>query len=551
MVYLEPAQELVVALVDARSAAVGGKPVPPLDDAIAAVERAEAETGAELETTKLWGELKTAIEAATSAKPGTPQEAFDAYQPAVDGALGPRRAGRQRVEPDPRPGPRHLLPDGHADRQAADGGRSGRAHEGPRARRDAMDQRVALLSAQDSLKGTLTALSTGLGTAFEKTARATLEGRALPGLETLAEQADDGQRRRADGGDHARARRAAAGARRQARRRARRGSASCSRSRWRSRSTSSSASSARCASSVARLAGRLRSLSEHDTAALRTGLETIAAARPDARDRARDRADHRHRPRRARRGRPRRQRRPRRHRRLRARLQRDPRRAGRGDRPGRLRRRAACRARRATWRAPPSRPAAPSRRSPTPSPTSPAAPSARSTARAPPARPPTTSPPRPSRASPTRRRPSSPRSAPAKPRTAGGDAVNEVFAAMRAVEESSAEAAQTIRGLSERSDAIGGIAATITGIAEQTNLLALNAAIEAARAGESGKGFAVVAEEVRRLAEDAEQAAVADRRDDRRHAGRDGPDRVDHRRGGLTHRRRRRGRRRRARRVHR
>ena len=83
---------------------------------------------------------------------------------------------------------------------------------------------------------------------------------------------------------------------------------------------------------------------------------------------------------------------------------------------------------------------------------------------------------------------------------------------MRAVEESSAEAAQTIRGLSERSDAIGGIAATITGIAEQTNLLALNAAIEAARAGESGKGFAVVAEEVRRLAEDAEQAAVADRR---------------------------------------
>ena len=90
----------------------------------------------------------------------------------------------------------------------------------------------------------------------------------------------------------------------------------------------------------------------------------------------------------------------------------------------------------------------------------------------------------------------------------GGHAVNEVFAAMRAVEESSAEAAQTIRGLSDRSDAIGGIAATISGIAEQTNLLALNAAIEAARAGESGKGFAVVAEEVRRLAEDSEQAAA-------------------------------------------
>ena len=85
MVYLEPAQELVVALVDARSAAVAGEPAPALDDAIAAVERAEAETGAELETTKLWGELKSSIEAATTAKPGTPQEAFDAYQPGRSG----------------------------------------------------------------------------------------------------------------------------------------------------------------------------------------------------------------------------------------------------------------------------------------------------------------------------------------------------------------------------------------------------------------------------------------------------------------------------------
>jgi methyl-accepting chemotaxis protein len=91
---------------------------------------------------------------------------------------------------------------------------------------------------------------------------------------------------------------------------------------------------------------------------------------------------------------------------------------------------------------------------------------------------------------------------------AGGRAVGEVFEAMQGVRESSAEAAETIRGLEQKSNDIGGIAATITTIAEQTNLLALNAAIEAARAGESGKGFAVVADEVRKLAGEAERAAV-------------------------------------------
>jgi methyl-accepting chemotaxis protein len=93
--------------------------------------------------------------------------------------------------------------------------------------------------------------------------------------------------------------------------------------------------------------------------------------------------------------------------------------------------------------------------------------------------------------------------------TTGAASVAQATEAMAAVRAASTEATEAIRDLGAKSEQIGGIVDTITTIAEQTNLLALNAAIEAARAGEQGRGFAVVAEEVRKLAEESQQAAAS------------------------------------------
>jgi methyl-accepting chemotaxis protein len=91
----------------------------------------------------------------------------------------------------------------------------------------------------------------------------------------------------------------------------------------------------------------------------------------------------------------------------------------------------------------------------------------------------------------------------------GINAAEQASSAMSLVRDSSAQVTEAIESLSRKSEQIGGIVETITGIAGQTNLLALNAAIEAARAGEQGRGFAVVAEEVRKLAEESQQAAAS------------------------------------------
>ena len=65
---------------------------------------------------------------------------------------------------------------------------------------------------------------------------------------------------------------------------------------------------------------------------------------------------------------------------------------------------------------------------------------------------------------------------------------------------------ESMMRLSEQTQAIGQIIASVEDLAAQSNLLAVNAAIEAAKAGEQGKGFAVVAQEVKSLAEQSRAA---------------------------------------------
>jgi methyl-accepting chemotaxis protein len=90
----------------------------------------------------------------------------------------------------------------------------------------------------------------------------------------------------------------------------------------------------------------------------------------------------------------------------------------------------------------------------------------------------------------------------------GTEAVGAIADAMEEIRARVDGIAREILTLSERTQQIGAITATVNDLADQSNLLALNASIEAARAGEHGRGFAVVAEQVRRLSEQSKAATA-------------------------------------------
>lgn len=91
---------------------------------------------------------------------------------------------------------------------------------------------------------------------------------------------------------------------------------------------------------------------------------------------------------------------------------------------------------------------------------------------------------------------------------AGRRSTEETMAGMSRIQQQMDSIAESMVRLSEQSQAVGQIVATVEDLAGQSKLLAVNASIEAAKAGEHGKGFAVVAQEVKSLAEQSRQATA-------------------------------------------
>jgi methyl-accepting chemotaxis protein len=90
----------------------------------------------------------------------------------------------------------------------------------------------------------------------------------------------------------------------------------------------------------------------------------------------------------------------------------------------------------------------------------------------------------------------------------GRSVVEGTVDAMMEIREKVQQLSERIDALSNQSQQIGEIIASVAEIAEQSRLLALNAAMEAARAGEHGRGFSVVANEIRSLASQSKESTA-------------------------------------------
>ncbi|GAB3258160.1 methyl-accepting chemotaxis protein [Chitinimonas naiadis] len=90
----------------------------------------------------------------------------------------------------------------------------------------------------------------------------------------------------------------------------------------------------------------------------------------------------------------------------------------------------------------------------------------------------------------------------------GKQAVDETVASMLQAHKQAELISECVLRLTEQTQAIAEIVATVNDLAEQSNVLAVNASLEAAKAGDYGLGFAMVAQEVKGLANQSKKATV-------------------------------------------